>query len=511
MLALARTFALRGVEAREVRVEVDVRTGIPSFIVVGLPDTAVRESRERVRAAIANSGFEFPMRRITVSLAPADLPKAGPGYDLAIAGGVLAASGQLPAAVLDRVALAGELALDGTVRPIHGALAMAERARRSAIERIAVPGANAVEAALANLAEVNGSDPAAEVGVLGMSALADLGAIAAGGGPPLEPTPALPPAGAVPADLPDLADLRGQPFLRWALEVAAAGGHSLLMLGPPGAGKSMAGLRLQSLLPPLAANEAIEAIRIAGVYGRAASAPSRARPFRAPHHTISAAGLVGGGSPPRAGEATLAHRGVLFLDELGEFSRDALEALRQPLEEGRVVIARARGSIDLPCRFMLVAAANPCPCGRGAGEGDCECSPAAVRRYRSRLSGALADRVDLSVGVEQPAAEALAGPPGEPSEAVRDRVVKARERQAARLGSGRCNGELGAAELRRTVSLEPGAPATLLAGHANLGLSARGRDRVLRVARTVADLAGSDSVSAEHVGRALALRRREQR
>ena len=511
MLALARTFALHGVEAREVRVEVDVRSGIPSFTVVGLPDAAVRESRERVRAAISNSGFEFPMRRITVSLAPADLPKAGPGYDLAIAGGVLAASGQLPEALLDGVALAGELALDGTVRPLRGALAMAERARRLAVARIAVPVPNASEAALANLAEPNGAGLAAKVDVLGLRTLGELGALAAGAGPAPEAVPALPPANVMPAGLPDLADLRGQPFLRWALEVAAAGGHSLLMLGPPGAGKSMAGLRLQSLLPALEANEAIEAMRIAGAYGRGAGAPSRARPFRAPHHTISVAGLVGGGSPPRPGEITLAHRGVLFLDELGEFSRDSLEALRQPLEEGRVVISRARGSVELPCRFMLVAAANPCPCGRGAGEGDCDCSPAAVRRYRSRLSGALADRVDLSVSVEQPPAEALAGPAGEPSAAVRERVIRAREGQAARLGRGRCNGELDAAELRRTISLDAGSRSALLGGHARLGLSARGRDRVLRVARTVADLDGSEGVSAEHVGRALALRRREQR
>jgi magnesium chelatase family protein len=508
VLAVARTFALHGVEAREVRVEVDVRAGIPAFTVVGLPDTAVRESRERVRAAVANSGFEFPMRRITVSLAPADLPKAGPGYDLAIAGGVLAASGQLPPELLDRVALAGELALDGAVRAIPGALAMAERARRAATERIAVPAANAQEAALANLSDVNGSGPAAPVGVLGLTTLGELSAVARGDGPSLQPPPRLPPADAVPVGLPDLADLRGQPFLRWALEVAAAGGHSLLMLGPPGAGKSMAGLRLQSLMPPLTAGEMIEAMRIASASGRPAAAPSRRRPFRAPHHTISAAGLVGGGSSPRAGEVTLAHRGVLFLDELGEFSRDALEALRQPLEEGRIVISRARGSVELPCRFILVAAANPCPCGRGAGEGDCECPPGAVRRYRSRLSGALADRIDIFLSVEQPPAAELGGPPGEPSEAVRARVVRARERQAERLGVGRCNGELGATELRRTASLEPGAGSALLAGHARLGLSARGRDRVVRVARTVADLDDSESVTCSHVGKALALRRR---
>ncbi|MGH2990219.1 MAG: YifB family Mg chelatase-like AAA ATPase, partial [Solirubrobacterales bacterium] len=427
MPAVARTFTLLGVAAHEVRVEVDVHSGLAAFSLVGLPDAAVRESRERVRAAVVNSDFEFPLHRITASLAPADLRKEGPGFDLAIAGALLAASEQLADEVLTRYRLAGELGLDGSIRPVAGVLAMAEEASRGGAGGIAVAADNALEAAL-----VEGLD------VVPLRTLKELAALGRGELAPVDRADLPPPSSSgAGADLPDLADLRGQPFLRHALEVAAAGGHNLLMVGPPGAGKSLAARRLPSLLPPLARAESVEVTRIASICGRGPAPGLLAgRPFRAPHHTISTAGLVGGGNPPRPGEATVAHGGVLFLDELGEFSRAALEALRQPLENGRITVTRVRHSVELPCRFMLVAASNPCPCGRGESSNGCRCAEASVRRYEAKLSGALTDRIDISVGVEQPAGEALRAGPGESSAAVRERVAAARERQAARLGAG---------------------------------------------------------------------------
>jgi magnesium chelatase family protein len=503
VLASVRSFALVGVEAREVRVEVDCGQGLPAFSIVGLPDTAVREARERVRAALQNAGFKFPQERITVNLAPANLPKAGPAFDLAIAAALLVASKAIPTGTFDDVAMAGELALDGSVRPVPGALPMAELARRLRSRAFVVSAGSSREAALANLIATNGSAPLEPLRVLpiaSLATLADLESIAEIMSPTL-------PGGGDPAGLPDLADLRGQPHLRRALEVAAAGGHSMLITGPPGAGKSLAARRLPSIMPPLSVDETIEVMRIASACGRSSSTmASRARPYRAPHHTISAAGLVGGGVPPRPGEITLAHCGVLFLDELPEFSRDALEALRQPLEDGSVSITRARHRVELPCRFMLVAAANPCPCGLGPG-GECECPGFAVRRYQSRLSGALADRVDISVSVEQPQAEALAGPQGEGSAEVRARVVDARRRQERRLGGGRLNADMTVAELRHESGLSADAKVQLASGHARLGLSARGHDRVIRVARTLADLGGEDRLSADHVIEALSLRR----
>jgi magnesium chelatase family protein len=503
VLASVRSYALLGVDAREVRVEVDVGRGLPSFSIVGLPDAAVREARERVRAALLNSDFKFPQDRITVNLAPANLPKAGPGFDLAIAAALAIASGQLSEPALAGAALMGELALDGSIRAAPGALPMAELARRRHCRTFIVPPACAREAALANLIAPNGDGPLDPVRVIPIDSLAHLRDV---GNARAIVVPDLPEP-AVNGDLPDLADLRGQPNVRRALEVAAAGGHSLLITGPPGAGKSLAAQRLPSILPPLSVDEAIEVMRIASACGQS-SEPTRARvrPYRAPHHTISAAGLVGGGAPPRPGEITLAHRGVLFLDELPEFSRDALEALRQPLEEGRVSVVRARYRIELPCRFMLVAAANPCPCGRG-GDGDCECSMNAVRRYRARLSGALADRIDITLSVDQPPPDALHGPPGESSAAIRERVIAARERQAKRLGPGRVNADMTVAEVRRKAGLTPEAKTRLGEGHAILGLSGRGNDRVVRVARTIADLAGREQVEPRDVSAALSLRR----
>jgi magnesium chelatase family protein len=505
VLATARTFALLGIAARTVSVEVDVRGGLPTFTLVGLPDAAVRESRERVRAAIVNSGFEFPQQRITASLAPADMRKAGPAFDLAIAAALLAASGQIAPAALEDCALAGELALDGSVRPVPGALTMAEEARRRGVGRLGIAAASAREAALA--AEPNGR-PVPGLRIVPLERLRQLEALGTDAEPP-PPAPLTLPEGERGAEREDLADLRGQPSLRSALEVAAAGGHGLLMLGPPGAGKSLAARCLPSIMPSLSRAEALEVIAVASACGQPVRGAAR-RPFRAPHHTISAAGLVGGGNPPRAGEATLAHRGVLFLDELGEFRRDALEALRQPLEEGRVLISRSRHAVELPCRFLLIAAANPCPCGRGEGSVDCTCDPARVRRYRARLSGALADRIDISLSLSQPSAGALAGPPGERSAVVRARVIAARERQRRRLGAGRCNAEMSPAECRAECGLDSEAAELLAAGYARLRLSGRGHDRVLRLARTLADLEGRDEVRGAHVTHALTLRRRAE-
>ncbi len=497
MLATAHTFTLDGISARPVRVEVDVHRGLPGFAIVGLPDAAVREARERVRAALVNCGFEFPLRRIVVNLAPASLRKAGPGMDLAIASALLSASGQLDWEALSRVALAGELALDGSTRAINGALAIAEAAREGGAEAIVLPAENGPEAALAE-----------GIDVIPIDGLGRLRGLVAGEWEPPRPQ-ALSLRGDSDRGRPDLADLRGQPHLRHALEVAAAGGHSLLMIGPPGAGKSLAASRLPSILPPLASVEVLEVARIASACGRLGDELPGGRPFRAPHHTISPAGLIGGSTPPRPGEATLAHRGVLFLDELCEFRRDALEALRAPLESGEVSIARASSSRTLPCRFMLVAAANPCPCGRGEADPDCSCAPLAVQRYQGRLSGALADRIDILAAVRQPGATEIGGPPGEPSADVRERVCAARERQERRLGPGRCNAEMTPAEARE-CALSSEAAALLAELYARQRLSGRAHDRALRLAQTIADLAGTETIEQEQMAQALQLRRRDR-
>jgi magnesium chelatase family protein len=497
VLATARTFTLDGISARPVRVEVDVHRGLPGFAIVGLPDAAVREARERVRAALVNCGFEFPLRRIVVNLAPASLRKAGPGMDLAIATALLSASGQLDWEALPRVALAGELALDGSTRSVNGALAIAEAAREGGAEAIVLPAENGPEAALA-----------AGIDVIPVDGLGQLQALVAGEWKPCRPEPLPLQLGAAPG-APDLADLRGQPHLRHALEVAAAGGHSLLMIGPPGAGKSLAASRLPSILPPLAAVEALEVARVASACGRLGAALPGGRPFRAPHHTISPAGLIGGGNPPRPGEATLAHRGVLFLDELCEFRRDALEALRAPLETGEVSIARAGSHRSLPCRFMLIAAANPCPCGRGEADPDCSCAPVAVQRYQGRLSGALADRIDILAAVRQPSAAEIGGGPGEPSAAVVERVSAARARQELRLGAGRCNAEMTPGEARE-CALDPEAAVLLAELYSRQRLSGRAHDRALRLAQTIADLAGAETIGADQMAQALQLRRRDR-
>ncbi len=500
MLARVATFAIDGLESRPVSVEVDVRPGLPAFTVVGLADAAVREARERVRAAILNSGFEFPLRRITANLAPAHLRKVGPGFDLGLAVALLAASGQVPPEAASRYAVFGELSLGGELRDCRGALAVAEGTRRAGLQGIVLARGRAREAALVE-----------ELEVLGVATLAEAVAVLRG-----EASVAgLAAEEAVELDVHhelDLSEVRGHPGALAALEIAAAGGHNILLQGSPGTGKTMLARRLPSVLPPLSRTEAIEVTRIHSVAGihRDGGLVTR-RPFRAPHHTTSSSGLVGGGSVPTPGEASLAHHGVLFLDELSEFPRSSLEALRQPLEDGRVSVVRGQHAQIFPTRFMLVAATNPCPCGF-AGEPDrCRCQEAELARHRRRLSGPLLDRLDLLVTVGRPGSGELAAPALTSSAAVRERVRAARERQARRLAgtAALCNGHMDARLVRRHVRLGPAAAAVLATAYERHRLSARGHHRVLRVARTLADLAGRERVEARDVMTALAHRQHE--
>lgn len=491
-LAIVHSRSLDGLAAPEVAVEVHLAGGLPSVTLVGLPDTEVKEARDRVRAALQNSGFEFPPRRITVNLAPADLPKESGRFDLPIALGILAASGQIPAASLEGYEFAGELSLSGELRPIRGALAMVLAAGRTG-RRFVLPTASAREAALSGET------------ILQADSLLAVCAHLCGQTPLAECLPET--SDAADGEAPDLSDVRGQAPAKRALEVAAAGGHSLLLAGPPGSGKSMLAMRLPGLLPPLSAAAALESAAVLSLAGVFAPERFGHRPFRAPHHTASTAALVGGGGVPRPGEISLAHRGVLFLDELPEFERRVLEALREPLETGRIHIARAAHQAEFPARFQLVAAMNPCPCGyHGARSGRCRCTPDQVARYRGKLSGPLLDRIDLQLEVPALAAEELqATPRSEPSAAVRARVVAARGRQQAR--QGKPNARLTPREVETHCTPDADGAALLRQAMARLGLSARAYHRLLRVARSIADLAGSPAVTSEHVAEAVQYRR----